>query len=75
VSAIEPKRSERAHGLTCALTTAAAGAIEERYFREHFRRQWVIAVAMEESASTVLLSVDGNQPLSKQTTPHDDILL
>jgi transcriptional regulator of acetoin/glycerol metabolism len=39
VSAIEPNRSERAHGLTGALTTAAAGAIEERYFREHFRLQ------------------------------------
>jgi AraC-like DNA-binding protein len=61
VSAVDPNRSERAHGLTGALTTATAGAIEERYFREHFRLEWVIAVAMEESASTVLLAVDGNQ--------------
>lgn len=61
VSAIDPNRSEQAHGLTGTLTTAAAGAIEERHFREHFRREWVIALAMEESASAVLLAVDGNQ--------------
>jgi transcriptional regulator of acetoin/glycerol metabolism/AraC-like DNA-binding protein len=61
VSAIDPTSSERAHGLTGALTTAAARAIEERYFREHFRLHWVIAVAIEETTSTVLLAVDCNQ--------------
>jgi transcriptional regulator of acetoin/glycerol metabolism len=60
VSAIDPNCSERAHGVTGALT-AAAGAIEERYFREHFRLRWVIAVATEKSTSAVLLAVDRNQ--------------
>ena len=61
VSAIDPNLSERAHGLTGTLTTTAARAIEERHFREHFRREWIVAVAMEESASAVLLAVDADQ--------------
>jgi AraC-like DNA-binding protein len=61
VSAINPNVSERAHGLTGTLTTAAARAIEERYFRGHFCREWIVAVEMEEGASAVLLAVDGNQ--------------
>lgn len=39
----------------------AARAIEERYFRDHFRREWIVAVGMEECASAVLLAVDGSQ--------------
>jgi AraC-like DNA-binding protein len=61
VSAIDPNLSERAHGLTGAITTVAARAIEERYFRDRFRRQWIVAVGMEESASVVLLAVDGSR--------------
>ena len=45
VSAIDPGRSERAHALTGALTVTSARAIEERFFREHFRRDWIIAIA------------------------------
>ena len=52
VSAIDPGRSERAHALTGALTVNSARAIEERLFREHFRHDWVIAIAPpEEDAS------------------------
>jgi transcriptional regulator of acetoin/glycerol metabolism len=62
VSAIDPRRSERAHALTGALTVNSARAIEERFFREHFRHNWVIAIASPgEDASGMLLAVDGDQ--------------
>jgi transcriptional regulator of acetoin/glycerol metabolism/AraC-like DNA-binding protein len=62
VSAIDPARSERAHALTGALTINSARAIEERYFREHFCREWIIAIApTEDSAPGMLLAVDDNQ--------------
>ena len=62
VSAIDPERSERAHALTGALTTNSARAIEERFFRERFRQEWVVAVAPPEGgAAGMLLAVDGNQ--------------
>ena len=62
VSAIDPGRSERAHALTGALTVTSARAIEERFFREHFRRAWVIAIASPgEDAPGLLLAVDGDQ--------------
>ena len=61
VSAIDPEQSERAHALAGALTTNSARAIEERFFRERFRDQWVVAVAPpEESAAGMLLAVDGD---------------
>jgi transcriptional regulator of acetoin/glycerol metabolism len=62
VSAIDPERSERAHALTGALTVAAARAIEERFFREQFRREWIVAVTPpNEGATGMLLAADGNQ--------------
>jgi transcriptional regulator of acetoin/glycerol metabolism len=62
VSAIDPQRSERAHALTGALTVNSARAIEERFFREHFRHHWVIAIASQrEDASGLLLAVDSDQ--------------
>ena len=62
VSAIDPDRSEGAHALTGALTIAAARAIEERFFRERFRKEWIIAAAPPERGSAViLLAIDGNQ--------------
>ncbi len=62
VSAIDPELSERAHALTGALTVTAARAMEERFFREHFLREWVIALALpEEREPAALLAVDGNQ--------------
>ena len=61
VSAIDPERSERAHALAGALTTNAARSIEERFFREQFRHQWVVGVTPpEESAAGMLLAVDGD---------------
>jgi transcriptional regulator of acetoin/glycerol metabolism/AraC-like DNA-binding protein len=62
VSAIDPGLSERAHALTGALTVNSARAVEERLFREHFRHDWVIAIASPgEDPSGTLLAVDGDQ--------------
>src|SRR5712671_4891338 len=62
VSAIDPELSERAHALTGALTVRSAHAIEERFFRAHFRREWIVAVAPPEGGVVgMLLAVDGNQ--------------
>jgi len=62
VSAIDPELSERAHALTGALTVRSARAIEERFFREQFRREWIVAVVpQEEGAPGMLLAIDGNQ--------------
>src|SRR5258708_19207225 len=62
VSAIDSERSERSHALTGPPTVRSARAIEERFFREQFRREWIIAVAPpEEGAPGMLLAIDGNQ--------------
>src|SRR5712672_2107065 len=62
VSAVDPQLSERAHALTGALTVRSARAIEERFFREQFRREWIVAVAPpERGASGMLRAIDGNQ--------------
>jgi AraC-like DNA-binding protein len=62
VSAIDPELSEGAHALTGALTIKSARAIEERFFREQFRREWIIAVAPPEGGAIgMLLAVDGDQ--------------
>jgi transcriptional regulator of acetoin/glycerol metabolism len=65
VSAIDPELSERAHALTGVLTVRSARAIEERFFREQFRREWIVAVAPPEGgASGMLLAIDGSQRIS-----------
>ena len=65
VSAVDPTLSERAHALTGALTIASARAIEERNFRERFRREWIVAIALpEEGTPTMLLAVDNSQRIS-----------
>ncbi len=61
VSAIDPELSERAHALTGALTVTAARAMEERFFREHFLRDWIIALAIPEEEPAALLALDGDQ--------------
>jgi len=48
--------------LTGALTTKSARAIEERFFREQFHREWIVAVVPPEGQSIgLLLAVDGDQ--------------
>jgi AraC-like DNA-binding protein len=62
VSAIDPELSEGAHALTGALTLRSAQAVEERFFREQFRREWIVAVAPPQGAPMgMLLAVDGDQ--------------
>src|SRR6185436_6021725 len=62
VSAIDPELSERAHALTGPLTVRSALAIEERFFRALFRREWIIAVAPPEGGALgMLLAIDSNQ--------------
>jgi AraC-like DNA-binding protein len=62
VSAIDPGLSEGAHALTGVLTIRSARAIEERFFREQFRREWIVAVAPPEGGVVgMLLAIDGNQ--------------
>jgi AraC-like DNA-binding protein len=65
VSVIDPTLSERAHALTGVLTVASARAIEERNFRERFRREWIVAVAEPEGENqTMLLAVDNSQRIN-----------
>jgi transcriptional regulator of acetoin/glycerol metabolism len=62
VSAIDPNLSERAHALTGALTMRSARAIEERFFREQYRREWIVAVTPPEGGVPgMLLAIDGHQ--------------
>ena len=62
VSAFDPELSERAHALTGPLTVTAARAIEERFFRERFCREWIVAVsAGKAGVPGMLLAVDSSQ--------------
>lgn len=63
VSAIDPRLSEQAHALTGVLTRRAARAVEERQFRERFRRAWIVAVSPTEESGfdDFLLAVDDDQ--------------
>jgi AraC-like DNA-binding protein len=62
VSAIDPELSQGAHALTGALTIRSARALEERFFRDQFRREWIVAVAPPEGGVIgMLLAIDGNQ--------------
>ena len=62
VSAIDPQLSEGAHALTGALTATAARAMTGRFFRERFRREWIVAVSpLEDGEPEMLFAVDGDQ--------------
>jgi AraC-like DNA-binding protein len=62
VSSSDPELSEASHALTGALAAASARAIEERFFREQFRREWIVAAAVPgEAGSAMLLAVDADQ--------------
>jgi AraC-like DNA-binding protein len=60
VSSIDPDVSAQAHALTLALVTTSARLIEERLFRERFRKEWIIAVAPHDQQPASLLAVDRN---------------
>jgi AraC-like DNA-binding protein len=59
VSSSDPELSEGSHVLAGALTEASARAIEERFFREQFRREWIIAVAVPDGAGSAMLFAVG----------------
>jgi transcriptional regulator of acetoin/glycerol metabolism len=62
ISAIDPELSGRAHALTGPLTVRSARAIEERFFRQQFRRDWIVAIAPPDGGVLgMLLAIDGNQ--------------
>jgi AraC-like DNA-binding protein len=62
VSSIDPELSEAAHALTGALTIRSARAIEERFFRDQFRRAWIVAAAPpDDGAQGMLMAIDANQ--------------
>jgi AraC-like DNA-binding protein len=59
ISSIDPNLSEHSHGLAEALVIETARAIQERYFREQFRRNWIVAAAEPDATGrSVLLAVD-----------------
>jgi AraC-like DNA-binding protein len=59
VTSIDPQLSERSHAMTGALTQVSARAIEERWFRDGFRREWIVTIVPPESAgSPVLFAID-----------------
>jgi AraC-like DNA-binding protein len=58
ISSVDPSLSERAHALTGVLTTTAARAIEERFFRERFHRDWMVAIVPRDGGPGMLLAVD-----------------
>ena len=57
VSAMNPSLSEQAHLLTGPLTISTARSIEERSFRDAFRREWIAAIP-DTSGEGMLLAVD-----------------
>lgn len=62
VSSIDPEVSERSHALALSVTMNTARAIEERFFRETFRRAWIVAIAPPAAAGEpFLLALDGDQ--------------
>jgi AraC-like DNA-binding protein len=61
-SRIDPGGSERTDGLVLAAVTASVRAIEERLFRNSFRRAWTIAAAPPQTnGAGLLMAVDDDQ--------------
>jgi AraC-like DNA-binding protein len=59
ISSIDPNPPGHSHGLAEALVIETARAIQERYFREQFRRAWIVAAAEPDATErAILLAVD-----------------
>jgi AraC-like DNA-binding protein len=64
ISSIDPMLSEHAHNLAGTLVTESARSIEERGFRERFRRHWIVAIALPQAAGrTALIAVDEDRQI------------
>jgi AraC-like DNA-binding protein len=62
VSAVASHGPDRPEQLALSATIAAARAIEERIFREHFRHAWIVAATpSDETVAALLLAVDEDQ--------------
>ena len=58
----DPELSERSHALAGSLAVASARVIEERLFRDRFRREWVVALAPAGVPdAAMLVAVDRDQ--------------
>jgi AraC-like DNA-binding protein len=64
ISSIDPMLSEHAHNLAGALVIESARSIEERGFREQFRRHWIVAIAFPQAATRpALMAVDNDRQI------------
>jgi AraC-like DNA-binding protein len=64
ISSIDPGLSEHSWLLAEALVIETARAIEERYFREEFRLNWIVAVALPDvTEGAILLAVNKDQQI------------
>jgi len=77
VSSVDPGLSESAHGLTGPLTVKSARAIEERYFRTRFHKEWIVMIVPpEDDANAMLLAVDqGERIVGANRSARDTFLL
>jgi AraC-like DNA-binding protein len=65
VSAVAFNAPDRPQELALAATIAAARAVEERLFREHFRYAWITAaMPADETVAGLLLAVDEDQRIT-----------
>ena len=62
ISSTDPTLSENAHKLAGALVSESARSIEERNFREQFRRHWIVAIACPHGC-TGLIAVDKDRQI------------
>jgi len=64
ISSVDPMLSEHAHNLAGTLVIESARSIEERIFREQFRRHWMIAITVPQAAvRTALMAVDEDRQI------------
>jgi AraC-like DNA-binding protein len=64
ISSTDPMLSEHAHNLAGTLVIESARSIEERNFREQFRRHWIVAIAFPQAAfRTALMAVDKDRQI------------
>ena len=64
VSSIDPQASEQSHALALAATAQSAHGIEERLFRNRFRRNWTIALKPPWADGWVaMIAVDGDEAI------------
>jgi AraC-like DNA-binding protein len=65
VSAVANRGPDRPEQLALSATIAAARAVEERIFREHFRHAWIVAATpSDETVPPLLLAVDEDQRIA-----------